>query len=142
MAKKVASDDETDALRFSALQTETSERVEREIRPTRQVLQQRTKELATALAIMRATLEATTDGILVTDENGKVTDFNDKLLAIWKIPRESLKGSRPVDVQELLSRNVADSERFFSRITEINTTSEESFDVLEPSMTRSMRANS
>ncbi|MGA7881546.1 MAG: PAS domain S-box protein [Terrimicrobiaceae bacterium] len=131
MAKKVASDDETDALRFSALQTETSERVEREIRPTRQVLQQRTKELATALAIMRATLEATTDGILVTDENGKVTDFNDKLLAIWKIPRESLKGSRPVDVQELLSRNFADSERFFSRITEINTTSEESFDVLE-----------
>ena len=130
MAKKVASD-ETDALRLSVLQTETSERVEREIRPTRQVLKQRTKELATALAIMRATLEATTDGILVTDENGKVTDFNDKFLAMWKIPREPLKGSKLVDVQELSSRNFAEPERFFSRITEINTTSEESFDVLE-----------
>ena len=100
-------------LGLSVLQTEASERVEPEIRPTRKVLKQRTKELATALAILRATLEATTDGILVTDENGKVTDFNDKFLAMWKIPRESLKGSRPVNFQELLSRNFADSERFF-----------------------------
>jgi PAS domain-containing protein len=97
---------------------------EREIRRTKE-------ELARALAIMRATLEATTDGILVTDEKGKVADFNDKYLAMWQIPRKSLEGGTPIDVRELASRNFADPHRFFSRIREIDSTSEESFDVLE-----------
>jgi PAS domain-containing protein len=61
------------------------EPAEREIRQTKE-------GLARALAIMRATLEATTDGILVTDEKGKVAEFNDKYLAMWQIPRESLEG--------------------------------------------------
>ena len=80
---------------------------------------------------MRATLEATTDGILVTDEKGKVTDFNDKYLAMWKIPWRSLEGGTPVDIRELASRKLADPHRFFSRIAEIDSTSQESFDVLE-----------
>ena len=36
-------------------------------------------ELATALAIMHATLESTTDAILVTDEANYVREFNEKL---------------------------------------------------------------
>ena len=80
---------------------------------------------------MRATLEATTDGILVTDEKGKVTDFNDKYLAMWKIPWRSLEGGTPVDVRELASRNFADPHRFFSRIAEIDSTSQDSLDVLQ-----------
>ena len=35
-------------------------------------------ELATALAIMHATLESTTDAILVTDEANYVREFNEK----------------------------------------------------------------
>ena len=42
-----------------------------------------------SLAIMRATLESTTDGILVTDEKVKVIDFNEKYIGMWKIPRNS-----------------------------------------------------
>jgi PAS domain S-box-containing protein len=88
-------------------------------------------ELVQALTIMRATLEATTDGILVTDEKGKVTDFNDKYLAMWKIPWRSLEGGTPVDVRELASRNFADPHRFFSRIADIDNTSQDSLDVLQ-----------
>ena len=36
----------------------------------------------------RATLEATTDGILVADGHGRVTSFNERFLEIWNIPRE------------------------------------------------------
>jgi PAS domain S-box-containing protein len=136
MAKRVEPEDGKDDLRSSHLQTATSvpqirERAEREIRQSKETLEVRTRELAQTLVIMRATLEATTDGILVTDEEGKVTDFNDKYLAMWKIPRESLEGGMPVDVQKLASRNFADPERFLSRIAEIAATSRESFDVLE-----------
>ena len=129
MTKRVASEDKTEELRSASLQTVPSmlqirEPAEREIRQTKE-------GLARALAIMRATLEATTDGILVTDEKGKVADFNDKYLAMWQIPRKSLEGGTPVDVRELASRNFADPDRFFSRIREIDSTSQESFDVLE-----------
>ena len=57
---------------------------------------------------MRATLESTTDAILVTDEEGKVTDFNDKYLDMCGIPREVPEGDTPGDVREFASRNFAD----------------------------------
>jgi PAS domain S-box-containing protein len=128
MAERVKPNEEREELQFSHLQRATSEHVEREIRRMKEAFNQRTRELAKALAIMHATLEATTDGIMVTDEVGKVTDFNDTYLAMWKIPREALEWGLPV---ELASRNFADPQRFLSRIAEINTTSQESFDVLE-----------
>ena len=136
MANRVESEDETEELRSAALRTATSvlqirQRAEQEIRRAKEALEQRTRELAQALVIMRATLDATTDGILVTDEEGKVTDFNDKYIHMWKIPREVLESGTAGDVRELASRNFADPQRFFARIAEIAATAQESFDVLE-----------
>ena len=106
MANRVESEDETEELRSTLLQTATSvlqirQRAEQEIRRAKEALEQRTRELAETLVIMRATLESTTDAILVTDEEGKVTDFNDKYLDMWKIPRVVLEAGRAADVREL-----------------------------------------
>ena len=43
-------------------------------------------ELATALAMVHATLESTTDAILVTDEANYVREFNEKYVKLWGIP--------------------------------------------------------
>ena len=72
MADRAESEDETEELRSAALQTATS------------VLQIR--QLADHL---------------VTEEEGKVTDFNDKYLDMWKIPRVVLEAGRAADVREL-----------------------------------------
>ena len=119
-------EDKAEELPSASLQTAT-----RILQIRERAIGQTKEELVQALTIMRATLEATTDGILVTDEKGKVTDFNDKYLAMWKIPWRSLEGGTPVDVRELASRNFADPHRFFSRIAEIDSTSQDSFDVLQ-----------
>ena len=119
-------EDKAEELPSASLQTAT-----RILQIRERAIGQTKEELVQALAIMRATLEATTDGILVTDEKGKVTDFNDKYLAMWKIPWRSLEGGTPVDVRELASRNFADPHRVFSRIAEIDSTSQDSFDVLQ-----------
>ena len=119
-------EDKAEELPSASLQTAT-----RILQIRERAIGQTKEELVQALTIMRATLEATTDGILVTDEKGKVTDFNDKYLAMWKIPWRSLEGGTPVDVRELASRNFADPHRFFSRIAEIDSTSQDSLDVLE-----------
>ena len=136
MANKVQAERETEQIRSSVLQTASSilqirQRADQEIRRTNEALDQRTKELAQALVIMRATLESTTDAILVTDEEGKVTDFNDKYLDMWRIPREVLEGGATGDVREFASRNFADPQGFLARIAEIAATAQESFDLLE-----------
>ena len=43
------------------------------------------EELAKSLALMHATLESTTDAILVTDESNQVRAFNEKYINLWAI---------------------------------------------------------
>ena len=67
------SEDEEKELRTTALETanivfQIRQRAEQEIRRANEVLEQRTRALGQALVTMRATLESTTDAILVTDE--------------------------------------------------------------------------
>lgn len=50
-------------------------------------------ELEKSLSVQRATLESTTDGILVIDDRGNIADFNQKFVQMWQIP-ESLINSR------------------------------------------------
>ena len=136
MADSPESDDETKQLRATTLETATTilqirQRAEQEIRRTNEILKQRTRELAQALVIMRATLESTTDAILVTDEKGKVTHINEKYMDMWKIPREILEGGMARKVRKLASQNFADPQAFLARIEEIDATDQESFDLLE-----------
>jgi len=136
MAPKVEPEDETTQLRSSLLETAASilqirQRAEQEIRRTNEILEARTRELAHALVIMRATLESTTDAILVTDEKVKIIDFNEKYLEMWKIPREVLESSTVREVLELVSQSFANPQQFIDRIEEIVRLGRESFDTLE-----------
>jgi hypothetical protein len=47
-------------------------------------------ELATSLAIMHATVECTTDAILVTDEANYVRHFNEKYFNLWGISSDMM----------------------------------------------------
>lgn len=61
------------------------------------------------LAQLRATLEATEDGILVAGEDGIITDYNDRFVQIWNIPesdRENLTINRFIS---FLSSQVKDN---------------------------------
>ena len=54
------------------------------------VLHQVNQQLENVVTLLRATLEATADGILVLDETGKVINHNQKFLEIWEIPATKL----------------------------------------------------
>src|ERR1700730_7189770 len=99
---------------------------------TKEALERKTEELAHSLSMMRATLESTTDGILVTDGRGKVTGFNEKYAEMWRMPREIMESGDDDVVREFASGQFDDPPQFLARIREINTSSSpESFDVLE-----------
>jgi PAS domain S-box-containing protein len=130
------SEAETNQLRSAVLKTATSvlqirQRAEQEIRRANEVLEQRTRELEQALVIMRATLESTTDAILVIDEKGKITEFNENYIDMWKIPREVLEGGMAREARGLANQNFAEPQRFLARIEEITVTDQESFELLE-----------
>jgi predicted NBD/HSP70 family sugar kinase len=66
MSDRTESEDEREQFRTAARETAASilqirQLAEQEIRRTNEILEQRTRELAQALATMRATLESTTD---------------------------------------------------------------------------------
>jgi PAS domain S-box-containing protein len=136
MADSVEPEDETKELRSTLLETATSilqvrQRAEQEIRRTNEVLQRRTNELGRALIVLRATLESTTDAIFVTDEKLMVTEFNERHVEMWKVPRQFVEGAMLRDLLEIMSRKLTDSQKFKARIEEIVASRRESFDLLE-----------
>ena len=100
-------DDEDKVLRSVALQNANAiliarQRAERELLKAKEELEQKTQELAHSLAMMHATLESTTDGILVTDGNGQVTAFNQRYVDMWGFPPEAMESRDHRQLLELV----------------------------------------
>lgn len=67
---------------------------------------------------IRATLESTADGILVVDERGKITAFNEKFEKLWEIPQSILASRDESKVASYASAQLKDPERFHLRVAE------------------------
>src|ERR1700680_2994238 len=146
MPDSPGSEDEEKELRTTALETanivfQIRQRAELEIRRANEVLEQRTRALGQALVTMRATLESTTDAILVTDEL-KITHFNQKYVDMWKVPRGILEGGNAREVRQFKSQNFVDPLGFLARLDEIIGADQESFDLLELKDGRSLERHS
>jgi len=129
--------DEEELLRSVALQNAKSilrarQHGEQELIRAKEALERRTEELARSLAMMRATLESTTDGILVTDGVGKVTGFNEKFVKMWQVPHEIMDAREHRLLLEVTGRQFKDPRQVLARIDDIYASSPpESFDLLE-----------
>ena len=88
------------------------------------------ESLPYALAMIRATLEATADAILAI-EKGRITSWNTKFVSMWGMPLEVV-GLRDVQkVSAFIALQLKDSERYLARLAEIEASKEKSFDLLE-----------
>jgi signal transduction histidine kinase/ActR/RegA family two-component response regulator len=95
-------------------------RAEQNLLRAKEALELRTQELARSLALMGATLQATWDGILVTDEDGRVTAFNERFVEMWRVPRDVADA---VDrIQDHVARQFADRQAYLDHIAAIHTT--------------------
>jgi PAS domain S-box-containing protein len=89
-------------------------------------------EPATSLAMMRATLESTTDAILVTDETNRVRVFNEKYIKLWGIPPDMMASAHATELWDYISPQLKDPARYLARVQEIVTSSAiENFALLE-----------
>ena len=60
------------------------------------------------VAELRATLESTADGILVTDLAGRIRSFNQRFAALWALPEDLLLAHNDEAVQTWMQRSVVD----------------------------------
>jgi signal transduction histidine kinase/CheY-like chemotaxis protein len=132
-----ASENDEQSLRAAALETSKTvlaarQRAERDLIQANESLELKTEELAKTLAITRAMLESTTEGIVVTDGRGKVMNFNEKYVAMWRMPREFLEAEDYSKRKEFASRQMKNPAKFVADIKRILDNAEpESFEVLE-----------
>ncbi len=67
------------------------------------------RELEKLIAELRATLESSTDGILVTDLDGGIRGFNRRFAELWDLPSELLTERNDAAIYERMQATVADT---------------------------------
>jgi PAS domain S-box-containing protein len=91
-----------------------------------------TVSLEQQVAILRSTLNATADGILVVDATGSVLFCNDNYLRMFGLARADVEGRAHADVLEVVGRQFDDPPAFLARVAEIYDAPDESvFDIVK-----------
>ena len=73
-------------------------------------------ELEERLAQLRATLDSTTDGILVLDLQGRIVNFNPRFAALWELPEPLLAARDDAAVAAWMLRRIADPVVYSKRL--------------------------
>jgi PAS domain S-box-containing protein len=88
--------------------------------------------LEKSLSVMKATLDSTADGLLVTDRDGRIVSYNGKFADMWGIPCSILDEGRNELVLRLVADQLRSPEGFLSRVRDLyRHLDDSSFDVLE-----------
>jgi PAS domain S-box-containing protein len=90
------------------------------------------EDLKQSVSLLRATLDATADGILVVDTRGKIVDFNVRFTELWRIPEHILDTRNDRQALEFVQDQLENPSAFLATIEELYANpGAESFDVLE-----------
>jgi|GEM_PF-837312 len=83
-------------------------------------------------SLLKATLESTTDGILVVDNMGRVTDINEQFIKVWHLPETIVAIRDNNKLREWGRQQFKEPEKFMARVREIDAQPEkDSYDLLE-----------
>jgi signal transduction histidine kinase len=78
------------------------------------------RELEGAISLVNATIESTAEGILVIDNSGKITKYNQKLADMWNIPRQLLTSHSDSKALSRIIGLLKEPEIFQAKIAELS----------------------
>jgi PAS domain S-box-containing protein len=81
-------------------------------------LSQERERLAKSVSLLRATIEASGEGLLVVDRSGGLTLYNHRFLELWKIPEEMAARGDDAPVLALATSQLLEPEAFVRRVRE------------------------
>lgn len=100
--------------------------------PDTAALRESEAEVRRQLSLLSATLEATADGILVVNREGRFEGHNRKFLELWDIPESIVRSGSDEEALAFVLDQLQEPEQFLQKVRELYAQPEaESFDVLE-----------
>ena len=91
-----------------------------------------TIELDNYISLLKATLESTEDGILVVNSSGKIVQYNQKFIDMWRIPGDVLASGEDKKLIYYVQNELINPGDFLDKIRELYADQEStSFDLLE-----------
>jgi len=89
------------------------------------------REVARTLSLLTATLDSTTDGILVVDRHGRISSYNRRFVEMWHIPDAVLEAGDDGSALAFVVGQLADPEAFRQKVEELYADPEaESYDTI------------
>ncbi|HEY1360520.1 MAG TPA: EAL domain-containing protein [Thermoleophilaceae bacterium] len=89
-------------------------------------------EAARSVSLLQATLESTTDGLLVVDLGGQIESYNEEFVRMWRIPREILELRDDDRAITFVLTQVRDPDGFLRQLRELRSSPHaESYDLIE-----------
>ncbi len=90
------------------------------------------KSVDQSLSLLSATFEATADGILAVDIQGKMLNVNNRFIEIWNIPRNIIESQDDKQVLSHILKQVKDPAAFMNKVLFLyNHRNQESYDKIE-----------
>ncbi len=77
------------------------------------------KQLQQSLAVTSATVEATADGLLVVDTQGKIISFNRRFMELWRIPDEVVVSRADDQALSFVLSQLQDPESFLKKVRDL-----------------------
>jgi PAS domain S-box-containing protein len=88
--------------------------------------------LKKTLSLLNASLESTADGILVVDQDGTVTSYNQNFITMWNIPSEMVKTKDNQKIISYFPSQIRDPDGFLANMNDLLLhPSRESYDMVE-----------
>jgi signal transduction histidine kinase/PAS domain-containing protein/ActR/RegA family two-component response regulator len=121
---------EEELLRATALQTAKSilqarQRAEEELVRAKKALER-------SVSLMQATLEATSNGILVVDGDGKIANFNQNFAKMWNLPDAILRGGDHRALVKIVAEQLVEPEGFLQSTHETYASAPpETFEIIQ-----------
>ena len=102
------------------------------LRPSESEVRPPPGELQRTVALLQSIFEATPDGVLLTDREGRIVSWNRRFTALWRLPEEFLPGRDDARVLSSALDQVKEPEAFQGKVRELLSEPDAgSFDVLE-----------
>ncbi|MEY2398328.1 MAG: hypothetical protein QOJ00_1502, partial [Actinomycetota bacterium] len=95
-------------------------------------LRQTLSDLTMTSSLLNATLDATVDGILVVDREGRITSFNQQFAQLWDIPQDILVTRDDTTALSFVLERLVDPDAFLAKVDALYTEPDaDSFDTFE-----------
>jgi diguanylate cyclase (GGDEF)-like protein/PAS domain S-box-containing protein len=94
----------------------------------KQKISERTLSLQQSLSLVKSTFESSSDGIVVIDNKGGITDYNHKIIELLEIPEAIMARKKEADFLDYLRQQLIEPEKFLKKIKELNDTEAVSID--------------